>query len=309
MSYEVPKVVVIGGPTGCGKTAFSVMLAEKLDAEILNADSMQVYRGMDIGTAKPTADEKRGITHHLLDIVNPDEAFNAARYRSEALPIIRDIRRRGKVCLVVGGTGLYIKGLLGGLFSAPPADSSLREKLRSEIQDVGPKVLHQRLTMLDPDAAGDIHPNDRVRIVRALELIALTGRRPSELARQHAFGDRDVRGLMLCLERDREDLYERIEKRTDQMIRSGLKEETEGLLRSGYSPQLKPMKALGYRHMKAHLLEGMPLSDAVEQMKRDTRRYAKRQMTWFRSDPSTRWVASGDASRVLTMIEGFLTGQ
>lgn len=307
MSYEVPKVIVIGGPTGCGKTAFSVMLAEKLGAEIINADSMQVYRGMDIGTAKPTADEKKGIPHHLLDIVNPDEEFNAARYRSEALPIIRDIHRRGKVCLVVGGTGLYIRGLLGGLFSAPPADSSLRERLRSEIQDVGPKILHQRLAILDPDAAGDIHPNDRVRIVRALELISLTGRRPSELARQHGFRDRDVRGLMLCLELDREGLYKRIDKRTDQMIASGLREETEGLLFSGYSPQLKSMKALGYRHMTAHLLEGVPFCDAVEKMKTDTRRYAKRQMTWFRSDPSTRWVAPGDASRALAMIEGFLT--
>ncbi len=306
MTDRLPKVVVIGGPTGCGKTVYGVMLAERLGAEIVNADSMQVYRGMDIGTAKPTEDEKKGIPHHLLDIVNPDEEFNAARYRSEAIPIIREIYHRGRACLVVGGTGLYIKGLLGGLFKVPSADRSLREGLHREIMELGPQILHQRLAIIDPDAARGIHPNDRVRIIRALELFSLTGRRPSELARDHGFKDRDVQGLVLCLTMDRKDLYERIGRRTDKMILGGLREETELLLKCGYSPELKPMKALGYRHITAHLLKGMPLHDAVEQMKTDTRRYAKRQITWFKSDPSVHWIRADDIAHAFNIIKGFL---
>jgi tRNA dimethylallyltransferase len=306
MSHGIPKIVIVGGPTGSGKTAFSIEIAKRLGAEIVNADSMQVYRGMDIGTAKPTVDERRGIPHHLLDVVNPDEDFNAALYRTKAVPVIREICARGKVGIVVGGTGLYIRGLMGGLLTCPSENSEVREKLRKEAQESGSETLYNRLSVIDPEAAGEIHPNDLLRIIRALEIFTLSKRRPSELAKEHAFRQRDLLALMICLFMEREELYKRLDKRSEDMVSDGLKEETELLLEKGYSTELKPMKAIGYRHMIAHLRNGVSMQDTLDLMKRDTRRYAKRQMTWFRSEASAVWMSSGDISRAFEIIEPFL---
>ena len=301
-----PKVVIISGPTASGKTSLGVDLALAFNGEIINADSMQVYRGMDVGTAKPTPEDQKGIPHHLLDVVEPDEDFNAAAYRLMSLPVITEIGSRGKSCFVVGGTGLYIKGLLDGLFECPPADMELRESLRRECESLGPEILHERLNNLDPESANKIHPNDRVRIMRALEIIHLTNRRPSDLTREHAFGDRTLNALKLCLKVDREELYNRIDKRSVAMVEAGLVQETEGLLRKGYSPDLKPMKAIGYRHMIAYLKGDWSLDEAISELQKDTRRYAKRQLTWFRADPEVTWIEPENFDLVLEKVKGFL---
>lgn len=300
-----PRIIIIAGPTASGKTSLSVQLAAKLQGEIVNADSMQVYRGMDVGTAKPTLEERNGVPHHLMDVVDPDEAFNAAIYRSLALPLIKAIRARGNHCLVVGGTGLYIKSLMGGLSDCPPSDPQLREALRRECDAKGPASLHERLGGIDSEAAAKIHSNDRVRIVRALEIFSLTGRRPSELNQEHRFRDRPFKAIKFCLNVERDRLYRRINERSEYMIRSGLMEETEALLSKGYSSELKPMQALGYRHMLRRLRGECSLDEALDQLKRDTRRYAKRQLTWFRADPEMIWAPPEKVDDIYKKIRRF----
>jgi len=302
-----PKIIVIEGPTASGKTDFAVRLARSLSGEVVNADSMQVYRGMDIGTAKPTIEEQKGVPHHLLNIVDPDEAFNAAIYRRRALPVIDDICSKGKVCLVVGGTGLYIRALIGGLMEAPPADPVLRKKLNQECDRYGPTVLHDKLKTADPERAADIHLNDRVRIVRALEIAYLSNRPFSDLMNGHRFTHSSVRALKFCLNVERETLYHHINTRAARMIERGLLEEIRGLLNQGYSPDLKPMQAIGYRHMIRYLLGHTSLRAAIDTLKRDTRRYAKRQLTWFRREPDVIWIDPGDANMVLRRSRDFLS--
>ena len=305
---EQQKVVIIAGPTASGKSSLGVELALSLGGEILNADSMQVYRGMDVGTAKPTLEEQKGIPHHLLDVVDPDEDFSAATFRSMALALVREICSRGKICLVVGGTGLYIKALLGGLFRCPPADPRLRETLRLECDNHGSTRLYERLKLLDPESASRVHPNDKVRIIRSLEIIHLTNRRPSELSREHGFRDRALGALKLCLKINREELYHRINRRSAAMLRAGLVGETESLLSKGYSSQLKPMKSIGYRHIVKYLEGTWSLAEATRNLQRDTRRYAKRQLTWFRADPEFTWISPDDFDLASKKIRGFLVG-
>ena len=303
---ERPKVVIISGPTASGKSSLGVELALALGGEIISADSMQVYRGMDVGTAKPTLEEQREIPHHLLDVVDPDEEFNAAIFRSMALPLVRKIRSKGKICLVVGGTGLYIKSLLGGLLKSPPADPRLRESLGLECENHGLTRLYERLRRLDPESAGKIHPNDRTRIIRSLEIIRLTNRRLSELSEEHAFGEKALRALKLYLKVDRDRLYHRINQRSAAMVKHGLIEETKVLLSKGYSPDLKPMKSIGYRHMIKYLEGTWSVAEATCNLQRDTRRYAKRQLTWFRADPEVTWVSPDDFDLLSLMIRDFM---
>lgn len=305
---EQQKVVIIAGPTASGKSSLGVELALSLGGEILNADSMQVYRGMDVGTAKPTLEEQKGIPHHLLDVVDPDEDFSAATFRSMALALVREICSRGKICLVVGGTGLYIKALLGGLLRSPPADPRLRETLRLECDNHGSTRLYERLKLLDPESASRVHPNDKVRIIRSLEIIHLTNRRPSELSREHGFRDRALGALKLCLKINREELYHRINRRSAAMLRAGLVGETESLLSKGYSSQLKPMKSIGYRHIVKYLEGTWSLAEATRNLQRDTRRYAKRQLTWFRADPEFTWISPDDFDLASKKIRAFLVG-
>ena len=280
-------------------------MASLLGAEILNADSMQVYRGMDIGTAKLPIPKRGGITHHLIDIVDPDQEFNAALFRSHALPIIDDLSRRDIPIIVVGGTGLYVKALLGGLFSCPPSQRELRQKLWEECEDKGSTYLYERLCNLDSKAAERIHPTDAIRIIRALEVLDLTGRPFSEVTDEHSFSDRRFLPLHLCLFVEREVLYDRINSRTLSMIDAGLVGEVEGLLRMGYGPELKPMKAIGYRHIVGYLKGDWDLDEVVRLIQRDTKRYAKRQITWFRADPEVVWVNPDDRSEIIHMVRAF----
>lgn len=302
------KIIVIAGPTASGKTEIAVGLARAIGGEVVNADSMQVYRGMDIGTAKPSESEKEGVPHHMLDVVAPDTDFNAAAYRETAAPIVHDIARRGRTCLVVGGTGLYIKALTGGIFDCPPSDPALRKSLLALYDEQGAGVLHSRLGGLDPEAALKIHPNDRLRVTRALEIIHLTGRMPSRLADAHRFEDRPFDVLFLCLGPDRRKLYRRIDLRVLRMVESGLVEETASLLAAGFGPDLKAMKGLGYRHMVGYLERRWTLDQAVESLQRDTRRYAKRQMTWFRKVPNAVWKSPDDFTVILEEAERHMAG-
>jgi tRNA dimethylallyltransferase len=300
------KIIVITGPTASGKSALAVEAAHRFDGEIVNADSMQVYRGMDVGTAKPLPEERQGIPHHLLDVVNPDENFNAAIYRSLALPIIADILSREKVCFLVGGTGLYIRTLLGGLLFCPPVDQGIRDSLRRECDEKGLESLHQRLMTLDPEAGRKIHPRDRVRITRALEIMQLTDQRLSSLVRNHGFKDQPFQALKICLQTEREGLYHRIDQRSLAMVEKGLIEETEGLLGKGYSPGTKPMKSLGYRHAVRYLEGDWSLERAIHELQRDTRRYAKRQLTWFRADPEMKWFDVDNKASLFREIGSFI---
>jgi len=306
MVTEKQKVVVIAGPTASGKSGLAVELSLLFQGEIVNADSMQVYRHMDVGTAKPSASERRAVPHHLLDVVDPDQEFNAALYRSLALPIISEVLARGKVCFVVGGTGLYIKSLLGGLLQCPLADPVLRQKLRDQAQARGLDTLHKRLEELDPDSAKKIHARDRVRVLRALEIIELTKKPFSAMVRGHGFQDSPFQALKICLQIDRNELYHHINDRSLRMVEKGLVEETKGLLARGYSPDLKPMKSLGYRHAVRYLEGRYDREEMVRQLQMDTRRYAKRQLTWFRADPSIAWIDPQRKEYLVETITSFV---
>ena len=298
-------MVVITGPTASGKSSLAIDLALQFGAEIVNADSIQVYRGMDVGTAKPTASERRGIPHHLLDVADPDEDFNAAKYRSLGISVLFDIASRKKASFVVGGTGLYIKSLLNGLFECPPADPELRDELRRTWKARGPAFLYERLKTFDPESAEKIHPNDRSRVIRALEVYYLTNQPISSLIRRHAFKDQPFQALKICLQVDRPQLYDRIDQRSVSMIEAGLVAETERLLMKGYSPDLKPMNSLGYRHIRRFLDGEYDLDEAIRQLQKDTRRYAKRQVTWFRADPEMNWMNPNDLAGIIQMIGTF----
>ena len=306
MSDDRQKLIIVSGPTASGKSSLAVELARHFRGEILNADSMQVYRDMDVGTAKPSAAERRGITHHLLDVVAPDEEFNAAIYRDMAVLRLNEIALKKKLCFVVGGTGLYIKALLGGLIDCPPSVPAFREKMQQECDRYGSDVLHKRLKLLDPESALKIHPHDKLRIIRALEIIHLTQERPSSLMRKHGFRQGPFRALKICLQIDREQLYHRINERSLLMIENGLVEETEGLLKNGYSPHLKPMKSLGYRHMIKYIEGTWELDKAVRSLQADTRKYAKRQLTWFRADPDIHWMIPAKMDNIIKKISEFM---
>jgi tRNA dimethylallyltransferase len=300
------KIIILTGPTASGKSAMAIDLAERFDGEIVNCDSKQVYRGMDIGTAKPSLEERRRITHHLIDVVNPNEDFNASRYLHMAEPVIKDIFGKNKLCFLVGGTGLYIKTLMGGLIECPPVNREIRERLRNELELFGSLHLFERLKVLDPESSARIHPNDRTRITRALEIIEMTNAPLSSLVKGHGFGEKRYDALKICLSPEREELYRRIDIRSTEMIESGLIRETEQLLESGYSPDLKSMQSIGYWHAVDYIQKFRNLNDSIKLLQRDTRRYAKRQMTWFRADPEMNWLGSEETDRARKLIEDFI---
>ncbi|MBE9503906.1 MAG: tRNA (adenosine(37)-N6)-dimethylallyltransferase MiaA [Proteobacteria bacterium] len=302
-----PRVVAIVGPTASGKSALAVELALKLNAEIIGADSMQVYRYMDIGTAKPTVEERQGVLHHMIDIVNPDEEFSVSDYREMASGVIKEIHGRGKTVIIAGGSGLYLRALTKGLVDTPEGDSTLREELNREAEEKGREYVHEKLKSLDPISAERIHPNNIVRVIRALEVAIKSEETLSEIQAEHAFGESPYEVMMVGIDVDRDSLYKRIEERVDRMMAAGLKKEVETLLDMGYDRHLKPMRGVGYKEMCAHILDGLPLIEAVELIKRDSRRYAKRQMTWFRKEDVT-WnpfdnMKNGD---LLNEIKSFL---
>jgi tRNA dimethylallyltransferase len=305
---ERPKVVVLGGPTGVGKTAAAVAVAKAFSAEIVNADSMQVYRFMDIGTAKPSIKERRAVTHHLIDILDPDQPFSAAAYAAAARTVIRHLHQRGMLPLVVGGTGLYIKALLHGLFKEDPKTPGTRARIKAEATRLGSETLHVRLARQDPEAARRIHPNDAVRIIRALEICESTQTPLSEHHAAHGFSENPYDVLKIGLTLDRNVLYERIHRRVDHMLAAGLLEEVESILKKGYDPALKSMQAIGYRHMVGFIQKKQSWEAAVALMKRDTRRYAKRQWTWFNADPQVAWYAPDAVDAIRRAVAAHLEG-
>lgn len=284
-----PKVVIILGPTGVGKSEVAIEAAAEIGCEIINADSQQVYRCMNIGTAKPAPEERQRVPYHLIDVVDPDEEFNAALFRQTALASAQQAWLRGKRVLLCGGTGLYIKAFTHGLFVGPPRDPEIRKRLEKEAQGKGLGALYERLKEVDPDALFWIHPNDRQRIIRALEVFEVSGKVMSQWQREHGFKESLFETLKIGLNREREGLYTLINRRCDEMIANGLVEEVKGLVKRGYGLQLKPLQSVGYRHVGLYLSGLMSLEDAVSLMKRDTRRLAKRQLTWFHADPEIRW--------------------
>ena len=285
-----PRLVVILGPTAAGKSETAIELAGDIGAEIINADSQQVYRYMDIGTGKPPMAVRARIPHHLIDVVEPDQEFNVAMFRALAIRSAQDIWGRNKRVIVCGGTGLYIKALTRGLFTGPGQDAAIREALANEIDAAGLGVLYTRLEQIDPAAVSWIHPNDRQRIVRALEVYELTGKPISFWQKEHAFSESPFEVLQIGLARERAELYTLINQRCDQMIAAGLVEEVKGLVAKGYSLGLKSLQSVGYRQMGLFLSGDMSLDDAVTSMKRDTRRLAKRQLTWFRRGENILWL-------------------
>lgn len=286
---EENRLLVLSGPTASGKTSLALFLARFLPLEIVNADSLQVYRGMDIGTAKPSLEERREVPHHLVDVADPDEEYNAGRFVAEADAAIRGIRGRGRFPLVAGGTGLYIRALLRGL-DPLPKDDAVRARLARRWEEEGGEALFSELRSVDAVSAASIHPSDRIRVLRALEVAEISGTPPSALKRHWAGASAKYRVLFLAISVERDRLCRRIDARVDGMFRKGLVDEVRGLLSQGYSTGLKPMQALGYRHVVSHLRDGVPLPEAIGEMKRDTRRYAKRQVTWLRREPEAVWI-------------------
>ena len=300
------KVIVICGPTGIGKTAVGIKVAEQLGGEIISADSMQIYRYMDIGTAKPTAEEQARVLHHMVDIVDPDEDFDAVLFAQMAREKVMQLHQKAVLPVVVGGTGLYIKALLQGLFQAAPVDPQIRERLRQEAEENGNSALHERLKQLDPDTAERLHPNDVYRIIRALETIESTGRPISEYHQDHGFADEPFEALKIGLKMERQKLYDRIDQRVDLMIAAGLLDEVKKLLGMGYTADLKSLQSIGYRHM-VEFTKGSPTwQECIRTLKRDTRRFAKRQFTWFGADEQIKWFEPDQLNDIIRLAKNFL---
>ena len=301
-----PRIIVICGPTAAGKTAAGIEVARAVGGEIVSADSMQVYRYMDIGTAKPTAAEQAAVRHHLIDVVDPDEPFDAAAYMTRARQVLAELIRRGRPPVVVGGTGLYIKALLYGLFRSEAHDPDVRARLHAEADAAGAAALHARLEACDPDTAARLHPNDRARILRALEVFEVTGRPISELQRGHRFGEAPFRALKIGLSLERETLYRQIDRRVEAMLAAGLEAEVRGLLARGYGAQLKPMQSIGYSHMAACIAGRVDMGECIRTLQRDTRRFAKRQLTWFRADSGIVWMPPERVTESIRRAKAFL---
>jgi len=305
--HHPPRIIVVCGPTGIGKTRTAIHLAQQFNGEIIGADSMQIYRHMDIGTAKPTADERARVRHHMVDIVDPETAYDAARYAQDAGNVVHALHDRGVVPVVAGGTGLYIKALVYGLFNSRPPDPDIRRNLEHLAEVKGSAYLHEQLTACDPQAAAGIHINDRFRIIRALETYQATGRPISAHQQDHRFVRPRFATFKIGLTMPREALYARIDQRVEQMVTEGLLEEVRDLLAKGYDANLKSMQSIGYRHMIDHLHHGVEWDETLRLLKRDTRRYAKRQFTWFRADPDIEWITPDDLGTLQPAIQSFLT--
>jgi tRNA dimethylallyltransferase len=303
-------IVVLVGPTAVGKTELSLAIAERYNGEIVSVDSMQVYSYMDIGTAKPSLEERRGVVHHLLDVVTPDQPYDAACFARDAGNSIEDILRRNRLPILVGGTGLYLKALLQGLFPAPTVDAAVRRQLQQRLVDEGLSSLYLELHRIDTIAAQRIGANDRQRILRALEIYLSSGVTWTEhLQRQadHLSSTRYTKTLQVGLSCDRRQLYSRIDERCRVMVAKGLEEEVISLLSRGYHRNLKPMGAIGYRHMLDYLEGHDDKAVMLEKMSRDTRRYAKRQFTWFSRNDAIQWLLPTETSKIFSIIDQWLS--
>jgi tRNA dimethylallyltransferase len=308
MGGQRPRVIVIAGPTGVGKTAVGVALAQRMGIEVISADSRQVYRGMDVATGKPTFEERRAVAHHLIDVANPDDRYQAARFRNDAAIAIDAIQSRGRLPVIVGGTGLYIRALLRGLDPAPPADPAFREELASIAAREGRAALHARLAAQAPAVARRLHPNDHVRVIRALELARAGGVVVEQERWQNPVGPYEVSYFGLTM--DRRALATRLTARAAGFAAAGLLHEVQRLLAWGYHPLLPALQSIGYREFVQVARGTMAADEAVRLMQRDTVRYAKRQWTWFTREPGIEWIdvdesggADGAAERIASSLE------
>ena len=286
-----PRVVAVGGPTASGKTALSVALARAFDGEIINADSMQIYKNLDVGTAKPSEEERQGIPHYLLDFLSPETPYSVADFTAAADPLIRDITARGRLPLVVGGTGLYITSLLSGMAFAPEkTDPAIRARLQARADTEGGAALYAELQRIDPDYAAQVHPNNLPRVIRALELFEATGRRMSDQRREARPAEAPYHALCLCLTcRDRAVLYSRIDRRVDEMVENGVLDEARQVYdhRDAYRTAAQ---AIGYKEFFPYFEGTANLTECTERLKQATRNYAKRQLTWFRRQNDAVWL-------------------
>ncbi len=297
-------VIVLVGPTASGKTGLSIELAKRINGSIVSADSMQIYKYLNIGTAKPSLDEMAGIRHYMIDEVDPAVNFSVAKYRESALKYISNIIDEGKRPIVVGGTGLYINSLIYNInFSETICDEELREELRKEAADKGNRYLYDKLQEIDPIAASKIHENDIKRVIRAIEVYKQTNKTISEHADLSRLEPPPYNYLLFGLRWDREKLYSRIEKRVDNMIEAGLLDEVKGLIRSGYRRDCTALQAIGYKEIISYLKGECSWEETVFLLKRDTRHYAKRQMTWFRRVPGVNWLDADENTDIGQLAE------
>ncbi|MDX9972496.1 MAG: tRNA (adenosine(37)-N6)-dimethylallyltransferase MiaA [FCB group bacterium] len=302
-------VLAVVGPTASGKTALAIELAQRLETEIISADSMQVYHGMEIGTAAPTPEERAQAPHHLVSFLDPREHFSAGEFERQAREIVARLNAAGKPAIVVGGSGLYLRALIDGLFEGPARDPEVRDRLEREAGEVGVETLYRRLEAVDPRYASTVLPGDLRRIVRGLEVHEIAGEPLSVLHRRHREATESLPAVQVILDWPRHELYARIDARVDRMLTAGFLDEVRTLLDRGYEDRLTSLRSLGYREMAAHLKGAMTLDRATELMKRDTRRFAKRQLIWFRADPRVYWLPAGSrqlpgnpADRILTLL-------
>ena len=298
-------LVIINSPTATGKTALAVNLALEFGGEIISADSMQVYRYLDTGTAKPTMEERKGIQHHLIDVVNPDEEFNAAIFAEKARAIIYKLTGEGKPVFVAGGTGLYIRALLRGIIDTPDVDENIRNYYRKLRDTQGKQYIYDLLMQRDAAAAAQLNPNDSVRVIRALEVLEQTGESITVKQKKHSFSDTPFKTYKIGLQVDRQELKKRIETRTDEMITAGLLGEIKSILDMGYNENLKPLQSLGYKQIIGFLQKKYGWNEAVDLIKRDTWQYARRQMTWFAADKEINWFSPDSFNEIRENVENF----
>ncbi|WP_457575769.1 tRNA (adenosine(37)-N6)-dimethylallyltransferase MiaA [Desulfomarina sp.] len=306
---ENPPVLVLVGPTAIGKTSFSIELAQTFNCEIISVDSMQVYKYMDIGTAKVSREEMKGIAHYLIDIVTPDAPYDAARFSTDATAAISAIHARGKIPLLTGGTGLYLKTLLYGIFREPAKDEEIRAQLKIRLKQEGAASLHSELRTCDPESAERIHINDTHRVLRGLEIYLATGRPWSSFLKDDRHRKKKKKWtniLQIGLQMERKALYNRIDLRTKKMLDADFKGEVESLLEKGYSRNLKSMGSIGYRHMTAYLSGETTFQEMQESLAADTRRYAKRQMTWFKKMEDLNWIDIKKKNRAIETVSSWL---
>lgn len=307
---NLPRMVAIGGPTATGKTALSVALAKEFGGEVINADSMQIYRGLDVGTAKPAAGERQGIPHHLMDFLPPEAPYSVADFTAAAAPLIEQLNSAGKLPIVTGGTGLYITSLMKGTAFAPEkTDPAIRARLQAEADEQGSAALYARLQQIDPAYAEKLHPNNLPRVIRALELFEATGRRMSEQQRAALAAEPPYRSLCICLTcRDRAELYRRIDRRVDSMLQNGVLEEAK-LVYDNRETYRTAAQAIGYKEFFPYFAGEVSLNDCTNRLKQATRNYAKRQLTWFRHQADGVWLYVDEeppAPRAAELVRQFL---
>ena len=300
----MPQIITIAGPTASGKTALSILLAKEMDGEIVSCDSMQVYKDMDIGTAKPTLEEQAGIPHHMLSVAEPWEDFSVSRYCAMADPIVEDILRRGKSPIIVGGTGLYMDALIRGNAFAPCPSTGRREELEALAASQGIEAVIERLRAVDPESAARLHPSDQKRIIRAMEVYLETGMTITEHNRKTQEIPPKYHPIRFALtDRQRQTLYDRIDRRVDAMVEAGLIDEIQGLLARGIPEKCTAMQAIGYKEFVAALHGACSLEEAAGQVKQSSRRYAKRQLTWFRRNPENIWLIREDGQTSMEILD------